>query len=102
MSEEFKQCGQNDKSLFNDLQIGLQEAIDYEMGKGNAKVSNIMLDKRCCDIYDNCSNTQTIREWIHNTYKALYAEDIIDDALDKMSESELKDFIEELDWLADK
>lgn len=59
-----------------------------------------ILELRCCD-YDKAStNIQTIREWIHDMYKYIYDEDIMDDALNKMSDSELKELIDELDWLS--
>ena len=61
-----------------------------------------ILCKRCCDFDKSSKNTDTVREWIHETYKAIYHEDISDTCLDSMRERELRDFIEELDWLASK
>ena len=62
-----------------------------------------ILDKRCCDVYKDSQNTQTIREWIHETHKYIYhGGDISDNMLDKMSESYLKEFIDELDWVSRK
>ena len=62
----------------------------------------IVLDKPCCDQFDNCTNNETVREWIHDTYKFLYHEDVTDDGLNKLSNQELADWIDELDWLASK
>lgn len=60
-----------------------------------------ILDKRCCDVYEDSHNTQTIREWIHETHKYIYhGEDVSDNALDRMSEPDLREFIDELDWLS--
>ena len=61
-----------------------------------------MLSKRCCDVYENCTNTQTIREWIHDTYRYIYHDDISDEGLNKLSNAEIEELIDELDWLASK
>lgn len=65
---------------------------------------SLSLDKRWCDLYDECANTHstTVREWIHDIYKYIYGEDIPDSELDKMTQDELEEFVDELDWLADK
>ena len=65
-------------------------------------MGNSLLNQRCCDVYHDSSSTNTIREWCHDAYKFIYNEDISDEGLDKMSEDELKEFIEELDWLLSK
>ena len=58
------------------------------------------LDKRCCDVYENCSNTQTIREWIHDIEKYIGEFPSTDKELNNMSKERLEEYIEELDWLA--
>lgn len=62
------------------------------------KTSN--LDKRICDTIPGTSNTQTHREWIHDIHKYLFKEDIQDEIINQMSDQELTEFIEELDWLS--
>ena len=57
------------------------------------------LDKRICDTISEASNTQTLREWIHDIHQYLYKEDISDEEINNMSEQFLNEFIEELDWL---
>ena len=60
-----------------------------------------ILEQRCCDYDKNSTNETTVREWIHETYKYVYrGEDISDESLNKLSEKELKRFIDELDWLS--
>lgn len=60
-----------------------------------------ILEQRCCDYDKNSTNEATVREWIHETYKYVYrGEDISDESLNKLSEKELKRFIDELDWLS--
>lgn len=62
-----------------------------------------MLDKRWCDLYEDATNTQTVREWIHDAYKDLYGADVVsDEELDKLSSSKLDDLIEYLDYLLGK
>lgn len=64
---------------------------------------SLSLEERWCDLYDESTNTQTVREWIHDIYAYIYGEDTIPDSeLDKMTQDELEDFVDELDWLADK
>lgn len=58
------------------------------------------LDKRCCDVYENCSNTQTIREWIYDMEKYIGEFPSTDKELNNMSKERLEEYIEELDWLA--
>lgn len=58
------------------------------------------LDKRCCDVYKNCSNTQTIREWIYDIEKYIGMFPSTDKELNNMSKERLEEYIEELDWLA--
>lgn len=58
-----------------------------------------MLDKRCCDVVDDCTNTQTIREFIHSLDTIVYKEPITDEKLNKMSDAEIMELVDELDWL---
>lgn len=58
-----------------------------------------ILDKRCCDVVDNCTNTQTIREFIHSLDTIVYKESIPDEELNKMSDAEIMKLADELDWL---
>ena len=58
------------------------------------------LDKRCCDVYENCSNTQTIREWIRDIEKYIGEVPSTDEELNNKSKEWLEEYIEELDWLA--
>lgn len=70
------------------------------------------LDKRICDIEPNAVNTQTYREYIDWGYRFLETGET-DKAnekdlykrtsdLDVMTDEELTDIIEELDWLLEK
>ena len=61
-----------------------------------------MLDKRWCDIYDNCTSTQTVREWIHNSYDWLHDCDISDERLDNMSDYEIEELVDDIDYLLGK
>lgn len=58
-----------------------------------------ILDKRCCDVVDNCTNTQTIRGFIHSLDTIVYKEPITDEKLNKMSDAEIMELVDELDWL---
>ena len=60
------------------------------------------LDKRCCDITDNCDNTQTFRELIHDLHIDIYGFDIEDSKLNEMSDNELADLYDDLDYLSYK
>lgn len=62
----------------------------------------LSLDKRWCDLYADASNTQTVREWIHDMCIYIYGEDILDSVLDNMPQEEIEEFVDELDWLASK
>lgn len=62
------------------------------------------LDKRICDCLKNATNTETYREFIINGYKELgceLSEEKIQN-LDKATNEELNDIVEELDYLLDK
>ena len=61
-----------------------------------------MLDKRWCDLYEDATNTQTVREWIHDSFKYLHGIDISDEELDEMPDDKLTDFIDDLDYLLGK
>lgn len=58
-----------------------------------------ILDKRCCDVIDNCTNSQTIREFIHDLDTIVYKEHIPDEELNKMPDAEIMVLVDELDWL---
>ena len=58
-----------------------------------------ILDKRCCDVVDNCTNTQTIREFIHDLDIIVYKKHIPDEELNKMPDKEIMELVDELDWL---
>ena len=58
------------------------------------------LNKRCCDVYENCTNTQTIRERIYDMEKYIGMFPSTDKELNNMSKERLEEYIEELDWLA--
>lgn len=60
------------------------------------------LDKRICDIEPNASNTETYREFLINSYRYFYGNDIAIPDFDKMSEEELQDRIDEMDWFWEK
>ena len=73
------------------------------------------LDKRICDIEPNATNSQTYREYIDWGYRFLKTgeTDKADKAdekdlykrtsdLDTMTDEELTDVLEELDWLLEK
>ena len=58
-----------------------------------------ILELKCCEYNKHSSNSQqTVREWIHETYKYVYTEDILDEDLNKMTDTDLNAFIDELDW----
>lgn len=59
----------------------------------------IDLDKRICDIEPNATNTETYREFIINSIHHFYGENAAIPKLDKMSESEINDIVDELDYL---
>lgn len=58
-----------------------------------------ILNKRCCDVYSESHNTQTIREFIHDLYRAIYHQDILDVTLNLMPEADIMRFIDILNWL---
>ena len=58
-----------------------------------------ILDQRCCDVVTESTNTQTIREFIHDLYSVIYHKDIPDNILNEMSDNEVMELAEELDWL---
>lgn len=57
------------------------------------------LDKRICDCELGATNTQTYREWIKLTYEDIFGGHVSDDILNKMTDEELTEFIDELEWL---
>lgn len=56
------------------------------------------LDKRICD-FEPCESTATYREWIHHAHKEVFMFDISDTRLNEMTDRELSDLIDELEWL---
>lgn len=58
-----------------------------------------ILDQRCCDIVNESTNTQTIREFIYDLDIIVYKKHIPDEELNKMSDNEIIELVEELDWL---
>jgi len=58
-----------------------------------------ILDQRCCDVVTESTNTQTIREFIHDLDIIVYKKHISDEELNKMSNNEIMELVEELDWL---
>lgn len=66
------------------------------------------LDKRICDVDPNSTNTDTYREYIDWGYRYIGWRPIGKDLyertadLDKMTDEELTDVLEELDWLLEK
>ena len=64
------------------------------------QLKRLDLDKRICDTIPDATNTQTLREWIHDIYKYVFKDDISDEELNNMSNKELIMFIDELDWLS--
>lgn len=58
-----------------------------------------ILELKCCEYNEHSPNSQqTVREWIHETFKYVYTEDILDEDLNKMTDTDLNTFIDELDW----
>lgn len=62
------------------------------------------LDKRICDCLEGSTNTETYREFILNGYKFIGCplSKREEKHLDKATNEELNDIVEELDWLLDK
>lgn len=57
------------------------------------------LDKRICDVEENCSNTQTYREYIRESEKALW---MGEEDLDSMTDKQLADYLDFIDYLWEK
>lgn len=63
------------------------------------------LDKRICDCEEKTTNKETYREFIINGYRCLNGEDVplhFSANLDKMTNMELNEIVDELDWLLEK
>ena len=60
------------------------------------------LDKRICDVEPNATNTETYREFIINSIHYFCGNKVYIPNLDKISEEELNDIINELDYLWEK
>lgn len=65
-------------------------------------IGHDMLDKRWCDLYEDSTNTSTVREWIHDSYKHLNDFDISDEELNGMSSLSIENLIDDLDYLLGK
>lgn len=59
-------------------------------------------DKRICDCEPNATNTETYREFLVNSIHHFYGLEAIIPNFDNMSEEELNDRIDEMDWLWEK
>lgn len=57
------------------------------------------LDKRVCDIYEDEVGTNTLREWITECEEEF---EIENKDLDKMTDKELTEYIEWLEYLGEK
>ena len=57
------------------------------------------LDKRVCDIYEEEVGTNTLREWIIECEEEF---EIVNKDLDKMTDKELTEYIEWLEYLGEK
>jgi hypothetical protein len=73
------------------------------MGKveGN-RMKKSDFDKRICDVEPNADNTETYREFLINSMRHIYGDDVPIPDFDNMTEEELNDRIDEMDWLLDK
>lgn len=60
------------------------------------------LDRRICDVEPPAENTETYREYMTNAYREFFGPGIPIPDYDSMSEEELNDRLEELDWLWSK
>ena len=73
-------------------------ALDTLFRKGS-------LDKRICDCEEKATNKETYREFIINGYRYLNGENVplhFSANLDKMTNMELNEIVDELDWLLEK
>ena len=59
-------------------------------------------DKRICDVEPNASNEETYREFLINSMRHFYGDDVLIPDFDSMSEEELNNRIDEMDWLWEK
>lgn len=60
------------------------------------------IDKRICDCEPGATNTETYREFIINAIKEIYGEKARLPDIDKMSELEINELIDDLDYLLEK
>lgn len=59
-------------------------------------------DRRICDVEPNATNTETYREFMVNSIRCFYGPDARIPDFDSMSEEELNDRIDEMDYLWEK
>lgn len=59
-------------------------------------------DKRICDVEPNATNTETYREFMVNSINHFYGPNARIPDFDSMSEEELNDCIDEMDYLWEK
>ena len=62
------------------------------------------LDNRICDCEEGATNTETYREFIVNGYKSLGCDlsDKQKKELDYLTNEDLNEYVDELDWLLEK
>lgn len=60
------------------------------------------LDKRICDVEPDATNTETYREFLINSYRHFYGDNVLIPNFDQMSEEELDCRINEMDLLWEK
>lgn len=88
-------------SLTNEMHI-LEHRCDVDAPDMKGKVKKIDFDKRICDVEPGASNTETYREFLINSIRYFYGESAKIPDFDSMSEEELNDRIEEMDYLWEK
>lgn len=59
-------------------------------------------DKRICDVEPATTNTETYREFLVNGIKEIYGQDVKVPNFDRMTEEELNDWIDDIDYLLEK
>ena len=60
------------------------------------------LDHRICDIEENATNTETYREFMVYAIHEIYGDDARIPNFDDMSDEELTDWLDDLDYLLEK
>jgi hypothetical protein len=62
-------------------------------------INKTNLDKRICDVEENCKNTQTYREFIRESEEEF---GMCPEPIDQYSNTDLQEYLEELDCLWEK